>query len=248
MKNTNHWKSTKYVFSKGKLIGSRNAAELNIASRLQADLVAAFYQQHLKDHAHGKLADLGCGKVPLYDAYKAYATDITCVDWGGSFHETIHLDVACSLNEPLPFTDNSFDTVILSDVLEHIAEPQLLMNEIARILAPGGKLLMNVPFYYKIHEAPHDYYRYTEFALRHLFTKAGLDVIILNATGGSPVVFTDFTAKNLIRVPLLGNPLAMLVQYLCSWFIRTGIGKKISVKTAKHFPFGYYAIVQKKSM
>jgi SAM-dependent methyltransferase len=246
MKNTHLWHSTKYVFSKGKLKGSRNTAELNVASRLQGDLVAEFYQRYLKEHASGKLVDLGCGKVPLYEAYKPFVTEVTCVDWGGSPHATIHLDITCNLNEPLPFADHSFDTVILSDVLEHISEPQLLVSEIARILTPGGKLFMNVPFYYKIHEAPYDYFRYTEFALTYLFQKAGLDILVLSATGGSPVVFTDFLAKNFIKIPLLGPLMAIVSQAMCSWFIHTILGKKFSTKTAKHFPFGYYAIVQKK--
>jgi SAM-dependent methyltransferase len=245
MKNPDLWHPTKYVFLKGKLIGSRNPTELNIASRLQADLVAAFYQKFLPLHAHGSLADLGCGKVPLYEAYKPYVTEITCVDWGGSPHATVHLDVTCNLNETLPFSDHSFDTILLSDVLEHIAEPQLLVCEISRILNPGGKLFLNIPFYYKIHESPHDYFRYTEYALRKFFVKAQLSIILLEATGGSPVVFTDFMAKNFIQIPVLGKLLAKSVQSLCSLFIQTRFGRKVSDKTAKHFPFGYYAIAQK---
>ena len=74
----------------------------------------------------------------------------------------------------LPFGDSEFDTIILSDVLEHIPVPEHLWKEMARILSRNGKIIMNVPFYYCLHEAPHDCSRYTEFALRRFVEMSGL--------------------------------------------------------------------------
>ncbi|HRF81361.1 MAG TPA: methyltransferase domain-containing protein, partial [Flavobacteriales bacterium] len=77
----------------------------------------------------------------------------------------------------------SFDTIILSDVLEHIRKPEALVKEMYRILAPGGQVIMNVPFYYGLHEQPFDYYRYTQFALRAITEDAGFAVVELEAIG-----------------------------------------------------------------
>lgn len=66
-------------------------------------------------------------------------------------------------------------------------------------MKPGGVLLMNVPFHYWIHEAPHDYYRYTEFALRRMLEESGFEMLEMRSIGGALEVITDFLGKFLAR-------------------------------------------------
>lgn len=246
MKNVDSWRPSKFVFKKQQLRASRNRKEVHVGSRLMADLVARQYQDHLKKHAKGKLLDLGCGNVPLFEAYKAYVTDNICVDWPHSPHSNDHLDYECDISRDLPFSHNSFDTVILSDVLEHIPRPEHLVKEVSRVLSPEGKLLMNVPFYYWLHEQPNDYYRYTQFALKRFIKEAGLNLILIEPIGGSPEILTDILAKHFCHIPLLGNPLAMFIQSVTWLAVTTRWGRSISIKTAKLFPFGYFVIARKE--
>jgi SAM-dependent methyltransferase len=245
MKNIDQWYPSKFIYKNGKLKGSRNSVELQIPSRLLADIVADHYHQYLKYHATGKLIDLGCGKVPLYEAYKGLVDLNICVDWENTFHKNPFIDKTCDLNDRLPFDDGEFDTVLLSDVLEHIATPETLWNEMSRILRPRGKLILNVPFYYKIHEMPHDYYRYTEFALRRFAINNGFHVLLLKPMGGVPEIMTDLAAKMLVNVPLVGKVSAMLIQYICQVFLNTRTGKKLSSKTGVHYPVGYFLVAEK---
>jgi SAM-dependent methyltransferase len=245
MKERESWKPSKFVYRRGKLIASRDTAEVDVASRLMVDRVAAFYDANLRRHARGRLADLGCGKAPLYAAYADYASEITCVDWGNTSHENAYLDFECDLNEALPFADGAIDTVILSDVLEHIAQPDSLWAEMSRILAPGGKVILNVPFYYSIHAGPYDYYRYTEFALRRFVENSGLRLIELESIGGAPEVLADVFAKNVKRLPLLGRPAAVFAQWLTARLTKTRIGRKVSRGTGHGFPFAYFLIAEK---
>lgn len=166
MRNKESWKPSKFIYKKGRLTATKDPAELAIHSRLIADITAKNYEHLLSKYAHGKLLDLGCGKVPLYAAYRDHVEENICVDWENSLHQNEFLDFNCDLTQNLKFNDGEFDTIILSDVLEHIPEPQRLWDEMARILAPDGVIIMNVPFFYFLHELPHDYYRYTEYALR----------------------------------------------------------------------------------
>ncbi len=167
MKNINKWKPTKFVRNKkGQLIASRDAREVGVASRLIADLTAAWYDKNIKEFASGKLLDLGCGKAPLYSTYAPFIDGVVLTDWENSAHKNKHLDVVCDITKKLPFKDNTFNTIVLSDVLEHVPNPGDLMSELARILKPGGFVLINVPFIYWLHEVPHDYHRYTEFMLQ----------------------------------------------------------------------------------
>jgi SAM-dependent methyltransferase len=247
MKNQHLWRPSKFVVKKGRLVGSRNPKEIGLSSRLFADIVADLYATHLPDHCTGHLLDLGCGKVPLYGTYKDCITNATCVDWGSTPHKSNYLDYEFDLTQPLPLPDNQFDTILLSDVLEHIPNPEALWKEITRLLKPGGKFLMDVPFYYQIHEAPYDYYRYTEFALRRFAAVSSMKIILLQPIGGVPEIVADLVAKNVKKLPLMGKYLCIGMQYGCQHFVKTWLGAKCSQKTAKKFPLGYFLVAQKSA-
>lgn len=245
MKNRDTWSPTKYVYKNGRLTASRDPKQVGTGSRLMADLIAQFYQDNLRNHAHGRLLDLGCGSVPLFCAYRDYISDNICVDWENTLHKNKYLDLECDLTKPLPFQNEEFDTIILSDVLEHVPQPENLWREMVRVLSVDGKIIMNVPFYYWLHEQPHDYYRYTEFALRRFVEKSGMKVIKLECMGGAPEIMTDIFAKSISRVPKIGRFLAALAQWVTLSLLKTTIGKKVSRATMHVFPFGYFLIAQK---
>ena len=249
MKNPATWSPSKFVYKKSKLVASRDTKEVGIASRLITDLSAQWYEAKLTEYASGCLLDLGCGKAPLYLVYSDLVDDCICVDWDSSFHTNPHLDYSCDLTKPLPFLNGEFQTVILSDVLEHIPEPWALWSEIDRLLAPGGVLLMNVPFYYSIHEEPYDYYRYTEYALRRFDEQSSLDLIELDVSGGLPEVIADISSKILakLRPQFLFFPLASFLQWVVRRFVKTKVGARASSVSGKKFPFGYFLVAKKSS-
>lgn len=245
MKNEKAWVATKYQRIDNKLRGSRNTKLLSVSSRLMTDITASFYYNYIPKHVTGRLGDLGCGHVPFYEIYKPHITENICIDWPNSAHVNQYLDLTCDLNQPIPLPSSFFNTIIISEVLEHIAEPDLIWAEMTRLLMPGGKILLSVPFFYRIHEAPYDFYRYTEFALRKYAIKNKLEIIEFKPFGGLPEVLTDILAKNLTKIPALGNFLSSLAQWLCWSFIHTRWGKRISENSAKAYPLGYFMILQK---
>ncbi|MEO0685126.1 MAG: class I SAM-dependent methyltransferase [Cyanobacteria bacterium J06649_11] len=246
MKNADSWIPSKYVYKNNKLIGSRDPAQLSIASRILGDVIATQYDESLKLYAHGKLLDLGCGKVPFYLVYKSLVSKAICVDWTNTLHKNIFLDYQCDINGVLPFRDNEFDTIILSDVLEHIAEPQKLWNEISRILSPNGRLIMNTPFFYQLHEKPYDYYRFTEFALKRFASNSGLTILQLKSLGGIPMIAADLIAKSLIKLPLVGRISTIMVNAIFKLLLNTSLVKYWSRSTSVNFPIGYFLIAEKK--
>lgn len=246
MQHRGQWKPSKFVYKGATLVASRDVGEVAIGSRLMADIVAAHYALYIKRYVRGVLLDLGCGKVPLYEAYRDFVIDNICVDWIQSPHGNEYLDVNCDLAQDLPFADATFDTVILSDVLEHIPEPMHLLREISRLLSKNGTLIMNVPFFYWLHEEPNDYYRYTEFALRRLVETAGLQLIELRITGGVPEIIADLIAKNVAHLRIIGPTLAACAQALTAAFLNTSAGQTASRKTCKRFPLGYFVIAERR--
>ncbi len=245
MKNKDQWVPNKFVFRKGVLTASRNQSEVRAASRLVAGIVAGRYGARIPQYARGRLLDLGCGKVPLYEAYRSYISENICIDWENTAHKNEHLDATSDLSQRLPYGENEFDTIILSDVLEHIPQPEDLWREMSRVLTPGGTLLLNVPFYYCLHETPYDFYRYTEFALRRFAESSHFKVLELQAIGGVPEVLADVLAKQAQIIPMIGPGLAIALQSATSIFLKTGWGRKLSEKTRKSFPLGYFMVAEK---
>lgn len=84
----------------------------------------------------------------------------------------------------LPFPDGCFDACINIVTLEHVREPACALREMARTLAPGGRLLMIVPHEWEVHQAPHDYFRYTRHGIAYLFDKAGFAGYSIVPVGG----------------------------------------------------------------
>jgi SAM-dependent methyltransferase len=245
VKNVDTWTPTKYVFSHGRVdVGP----DVGSGTWLMARLVAEAYARHLPLHARGRLVDLGCGAVPLFAAYRDLVKEVVCVDWSGSLHGRAHLDVEHDLNEPLPFPDSGFDTALLSDVLEHTRRPEALLREIRRILAPSGKLLLNVPFCYWLHEQPHDYFRFTEHALRSMLVEAGFDVVVLEQLGGAPEVLADIVGKHLSPLPVVGDAFARGLQRLVFAGTSRAARVRALAMSRQRFPLSYLVVAQKPAL
>jgi SAM-dependent methyltransferase len=245
MRHPELWAPSKYVQRGGRWTSSKDTRELGVGSRLIAEAVVRCYADALPRFAKGRLVDLGCGKVPLYGIYGSLVTAVTCVDWQQSAHPGSHVDHELDLAAPLPFAAGTFDTIILSDVLEHVPAPERLWHEMARLLAPGGHILLNVPFLYGVHEAPHDYGRYTSFALRRFATEASLEVIEISSIGGSLHVLADFLAKHVGHFPMLGVPAAAALQALVSLVARSAWGRAVTERSGARFPLGYFMVARR---
>lgn len=136
---------------------------------------------------------MACGEVPLYGIYRERVASTTCIDWTPS----PYLDEVVDLRQPLPFGEAEFDTVLATDVLEHMPYPDQLFGEMRRVLRPGGVLIVGVPFLYWIHSAPHDHHRYTEYRLRLFCEDHDLTVEVCRPYGAGLDVLGDVVGKAL---------------------------------------------------
>jgi SAM-dependent methyltransferase len=110
--------------------------------------------------------------------------------------------------QALGIADQAFEVVLCTEVLEHLPEPQRAIDEMFRVLKPGGTLLLTTRFLFPIHDAPADYYRYTKYGLRHLLRK--FEILELreetNAVGAIAVLLQrlGMQAQTLHARPLRG--------------------------------------------
>ncbi len=161
----------------------------------------------LREHAHGKLIDIGCGTKPYEELYAPYVSYSLGLDHKESLHGLSRVDVAATAYA-IPVEGASFDTALLTAVLEHLEEPQNALTEISRILKPGGTLILSVPLFWHLHEEPRDFYRYTQHGLSYLLTKAGFRILELIPLSGFWVTFGIELAYHLRKIAShFGRPL-----------------------------------------
>jgi SAM-dependent methyltransferase len=155
----------------------------------------------------GDLLDLGAGNQPFRPWYEPLTTSIVAIDAAPAPGLTLVSNAGV-----LPFVDESFDTVLCTSVLEHVDNVEQAVAELCRVLRPGGRLLITMPFLYPTHEAPHDFWRTTHFGLRSLLTRHGLELGTIAAQGGPLVLVAHF----------FFGAFGKLVELISTRFGRTG--------------------------
>ncbi|HDY89611.1 MAG TPA: class I SAM-dependent methyltransferase, partial [bacterium] len=136
----------------------------------------------VSDFGKGILLDVGCGSKPyklLFRHVKSYigmdlpsSPKVANLDlYGNGYH--------------LPFANESADSILCTEVLEHVNNPKLILLEIARVLKPEGHLILTVPEIWGAHDLPNDFWRFTQQGISNLTKSSGLEPVILRKTGGT---------------------------------------------------------------
>lgn len=213
MKNRDLWKPTRVALTpEGRVRVPGEPGAVYVGSILVTTLVARWVAQTLPDAARGTVLDVGCGQVPYLELYESKAERVVCTDWPNSLHGNRFIDFESDLNRRIETEDASADTVLATDVIEHLSRPGVFFAEAARVLRPGGHLVVNSPFLYPIHEAPYDFHRYTPYAYEAMAKEAGLEVVRVWSVGGAGLVMADILAKAVVRLPLIGATIARALQ------------------------------------
>lgn len=130
--------------------------------------------------AKGQFLDAGCGTQPFRSAVEGQVDRYLTFDIEARAGE---LDFTGDVQDMSAVPDTSIDSLLCSEVLEHVPHPDRAVGEFARVLRPGGVLFVTVPFLARLHEEPHDYFRYTRYGLRRLLDEGGFDVDEIVETG-----------------------------------------------------------------
>jgi SAM-dependent methyltransferase len=197
----------------------------------------------IRQYARGQFIDLGCGSAPFWYAVVEQVERYDGVDlWPRSDKVTFAGDV-----QSLPMVpDNSYDSAICIEVLEHVPEPAKAIATIARILKPGGVVVISVPHLSRLHDLPHDYYRYTEYGLRYLLEQAHLEVVTLQPKGGLLTFLAHQLSTLILAVAWSIPPLKGALLAFNKWVLALGafyLDRAVGID--RTFPQGYLVVAAK---
>lgn len=128
--------------------------------------------EHAQKYILGRTLDLGAGLAKYKEVIKQKTSEYVAFD----MKQGPNIDVVGdALN--LPFPDESFDTIVSTQVLEHVEKPWVMVKEIHRVLKNGGSCILTAPFLEPYHADPADYFRYTVEGAKSLFRNEGFQII-----------------------------------------------------------------------
>ena len=166
---------------------------VKISDKLTRDSLSAVARKY----AAGRLIDLGCGTRPYEEIFRPHIESYFGVDfeptadrnYGGNTNADLYRDCA---DTRLP--EASFDTLLSTQVIEHIYDTGKYLDECLRLLKPGGAGIFTAPLIWPCHSEPYDYYRFTRYSLEKIFRDRGFEIEELTASG-----FSIATAAQLAR-------------------------------------------------
>jgi SAM-dependent methyltransferase len=219
-----------------------------IFNPLHYNLIEKYHKNPVKEeivrYAKGRVLDLGCGDRPFHPFIKDQIDEYIAVDHPDTPHSKEHIDYFASAYE-LPFEEDYFDTVLLTQVIEHLEDPKAGLLEIHRVLKNKGVLILSWPFLYPIHEAPRDFFRYTKYGMDHLSEKSGFRIKKITPVSGFWITYFSFLSIYILRKSKLIYyflfPLLFLFKYIC--ILLEMIDKNENSKAA--WTWNYYAILEK---
>jgi SAM-dependent methyltransferase len=152
-------------------------------------------------------------------------------------------DVIADLNSVLPFTDNTFDTIVSVACLEHVPRPWFTIKELYRVMRPGGIAVICIPFMQPFHAWPHDYTRFTNMGIKSLLEEGGF--LVVEVKENNQLRF-GYTLSWLLTEYYAAHPrLWKIVRFFWKpvfYLMRKGI---IFSRKSPHTESAYYAVGKK---
>jgi len=124
----------------------------------------------------GKILDVGCGSKP-YQKFFVNSTEYIGLEIDTPENRNHKKADYFYDGKSFPFENGSFDSILTSQVFEHVFNPDEFLKEVNKVLKTQGVLLLTVPFVWDEHEQPFDYARYSSFGLRHILEKHGFEIM-----------------------------------------------------------------------
>jgi|LGVF01.1.fsa_nt_gb SAM-dependent methyltransferase len=132
--------------------------------------------------AKGVMLDYGCGGQPYKALFSSKVSKYIGADVVTA--KGIELDIVIEPNRKLPLDDESIDTVLSTQAIEHANDVDFYLGECSRLLKSGGILILTAPMQWRHHEVPYDYHRFTRYGLIEYLGRHNFSIKEISSCGG----------------------------------------------------------------
>ncbi|RKY62413.1 MAG: hypothetical protein DRP96_00320 [Candidatus Neomarinimicrobiota bacterium] len=171
----------KQIYKKERLDPGILSILINPYYFIKKNLIAGLRRN--SDYVHGIALDFGCGNRGYKDLFATKVNVGLDIKKSGHNHSSENIDIYYD-GKRIPFRNESFDSIISIEVFEHVFNLEHILDELNRVLKPGGNILISTPFIWEEHEQPFDFARYTGFGMQHLLETHGFSVINIQKSCG----------------------------------------------------------------
>lgn len=181
--------------------------------------------QSTQPYLKGKCIDLGAGTAPYQNFISQYVDAYTVADYEdtrNTMFSQANSDFVQADALNLPFQDASIDTLLFTQVLEHVEDPNRALDEIHRVIKQDGILIISVPFIYQAHAEPYDFWRFSEHGIKKMLTDKNFQIEVFHYQGylGTTLIsiLNGFLWQLSSRNKLLRNTLLLPILLLLFTF------------------------------
>lgn len=204
-------------------------------------------------YVRGRCVDVGAGTAPYQKFVVPYTSEYIVADYADTRKSMFSREEGVFVQADvmnLPFDNATMDTVLLTQVLEHVIDPKKALRETQRILREEGVLILSAPFIYQAHAEPYDFWRFSEYGLQHLITQEGFEIIEFHHQGyiGTALVsiWNGFLWQAASRCKALRN--TILLPILLTIFVGNNIiGRLLDCAKIPSYSPNFFVICKKKS-
>jgi SAM-dependent methyltransferase len=205
------------------LAGVRRIRSMEVAKDSHHYIVLSLLHDWLRNIAYprvqkGTILDFGCGGQPYRDLFLPKASRYIGADVAAAYG--VNLDLILVPGEKVPLEDQSVDTVLSTQNIEHIFDFNFYISECARLLKPGGVLILTAPMQWRIHETPYDYWRFTSYGLKGLIEKHDLKLESITPCGGVYALIGQILNSHLAERGTNAPRLYFWINRLALWLDR----------------------------
>lgn len=184
----------------------------------------------------GKTLDLGGSRKSGYHEIFKGPKNITVVN----LDQDYGFDMKFDLEGVFPINDNSFETILCINTLEHVFNYKKLISESWRVLSSKeGQMIIAVPFLMNIHPCPHDFWRYSRETLELIFKEAGFTSVQIQNVGTGPFSASLQLIYPFLKFAILRNVAYWVVLFL-DWMVSL-----FSHDLSERYPLGYLVVARK---